>query len=233
MDPGLDVQSEHRHKYFRQLASLIPSANPLVLEVGTWTGGSLVAWDEAFGGRAAFFAVDTWAPYWPEGVSVMGDMMSQAAESGEAFMLFESTIAHRRMTVNICRGDSRGILPALQWDGHSFDLVYLDGDHRFDCASSDIAWGLRLTREGGVLCGDDLEVQLSELDDVAAHQSALAEGLDFLPHHNHRARMLDGTQYSGHHPGITQAVADAFGRDVSNFDGLWAMQRTAEGWKRV
>lgn len=236
-DLGLEFQGDRGHKHFPRLASLIEAETPQVLEVGTWAGNSLIAWDKAFGGKARLTAVDTWAPYWPPGESVMGDNMSRVAESGEILDRFLANIQAHGMIVrvSVLRGDSRLVLQELIIRGQQFDLIYIDGDHRHERVNLDVQNGIILTRVGGILCGDDLECQVSELDDLNAHRVALQEDRDFLPHSNHRGRMLDGTPYSGHHPGVTQAVADAFyGIDVSCFDSLWAMRRTSvAGWERI
>ncbi len=229
---GLEYQGDRGHKHFPRLASLIKAEVPQVLEVGSWAGTSLIAWDKAFEGRARFTVVDTWAPYWPNGVSWMGDVMNRVAESGEIYERFITNIIKQNMRdrVRILVDDSRQALPWLIETMDRFDLIYIDGDHRYDHAASDILNGKRLVNAGGILCGDDLEAQLFELDDLDAHKVAIEAGVDFLVHKNHRGRDTNGTPYSGHHPGVTQAVADAFGDGVSCVDCLWAMRLTDHGW---
>ena len=42
---------------------------------------------------------------------------------------------------------------------NNFDLIYPDGDHSYHGVSVDIDNCCSLVRDGGILCGDDLEIQ--------------------------------------------------------------------------
>jgi predicted O-methyltransferase YrrM len=50
---------------------------------------------------------------------------------------------------------SERVLPRLVETGERFDLVFVDGDHRFDGAMVDVFFALRLVREGGLIVLDD------------------------------------------------------------------------------
>lgn len=55
---------------------------------------------------------------------------------------------------SLIQGDSRETLPA--WDGPLFDLFFVDGDHSYDGAMSDLVNALAMTRPGGLIVIDDL-----------------------------------------------------------------------------
>ena len=57
--------------------------------------------------------------------------------------------------VTILRGMSQQILPELE--PASFDLVFIDGDHREPAVTHDVQWALKLLRVGGWLCCHDLD----------------------------------------------------------------------------
>jgi predicted O-methyltransferase YrrM len=59
--------------------------------------------------------------------------------------------------MEILRGCSRDALPNLP--KNNFDLIYPDGDHSYHGVSVDIDNCCSLVRDGGILCGDDLEIQ--------------------------------------------------------------------------
>jgi hypothetical protein len=101
-----------------------------------------------------------------------------------------------------------------------FDLVYLDGDHRYKQVSTDIRNAERLVGDGGILCGDDLELQAPAVDLENAKDNA---HLDFI---------LDPKTGQYYHPGITLAVAECFG-DVSSWDGFWAVRKCGSKWEKV
>lgn len=188
-----------------------------ILEVGSWAGQSLVAWDEAAGGRAKLIAVDQWKPYFMHGGDPY-DEMNRAAETGEIFELFKRNIRACGIEdrVSVLRGDSRDILPKI--DRYSVNILFVDGDHRYEFVKQDIINAMPLVRIGGVLCGDDLEMSMESVSDITSHQAAVEQGLDFA---------------NGYHPGVTQAVYDTLG-NVTILDGLWAMRKVDDNnWQKL
>jgi Methyltransferase domain len=197
------------HRHFGEVAARLHARGvnaPQVLEIGSWTGGSLVAWDATFDGRAKFVAVDRWEPYPLRGVSSFpyGAVNDQLA-SGEVRREFNARVAGMVDRVEIVVEDSREALGRFADEHRLFDLVYVDGDHRLEAARADIAGALTVLRRGGVVCGDDLERQLYEIEDLDRHDTAAVSGLDYV---------------NGYHPGVTQAVGELFGR-VWCRDGFW------------
>ena len=109
------------------------------------------------------------------------------------------------------------MLPQLELS--SFDVIYVDGSHALDDAVADLSHATRLIRPGGILCGDDLELQREEVD-PEEHGAALTLGRDYVWAESARAH---------YHPGVTEAVTRVVGR-VFVWNGFWAAQRTSEGW---
>lgn len=54
--------------------------------------------------------------------------------------------------------DSQIVLPRLLSEGRSFDLAFLDGNHRFDSVFLDLIYLGRLIRAGGILFIDDYQL---------------------------------------------------------------------------
>ena len=214
-------QGHHRFKHFRPLVGHLPKS-PRILEIGSWAGQSIIAWDKASDSTASLVVVDTWAPYLPPDGS-NGDIMSGAAKSGEIERLFRHNVRVSgimpRLTIH--KGCSSDILPTLERS--SFDLIFIDGNHLYNYVLSDIQNAKELIKVGGIVCGDDLDKQLPDVVGDARHGNAVANDTQFL-------LALDGC---GYHPGVTQAVFECFGK-VSCFDGLWAMWKIShDGWERV
>lgn len=111
------------------------------------------------------------------------------------------------------------ILPTLQ-DGE-FNFVYIDGSHVYSQVIRDLENGARLCSVGGVLCGDDLELQQSQIDVPHAEEN---KGKDYI---------LDRKSNKPFHPGVTLAVWEFFGGEVSSRDGFWAMRKTESGWQNI
>ena len=191
-----------------------------VLEVGSYEGQSSMYFNRSisdiFPDGGSVTCVDPWAPYHsPEQIAAgrIYENMDADLRSGIAFERFKKNIqkADPRVPINHFRGTlTQAMMLMLTW--RWFDLVYLDGDHRYASVCEDIANAKRLVRIGGLICGDDLERQLVD------NQEALA------------ARLLEQIDYQdGYHPGVSLAVHEAFGR-VWCENGVWAMKRTFNGW---
>jgi predicted O-methyltransferase YrrM len=58
--------------------------------------------------------------------------------------------------VEVMRASSQTALPMLSEDGASFDLIFIDGDHRAPGVEYDIKWALELLAEGGTIAIHDV-----------------------------------------------------------------------------
>ena len=45
-----------------------------------------------------------------------------------------------------------------------YDVVFIDADHTYGPVRKDITESLRLIKDGGIICGDDLNLQFHEVD---------------------------------------------------------------------
>ena len=196
-----------------------------VLEIGSWAGASAVSWATAVtalasGGRV--LCVDRWLPYFDteiEQESHYADM-NAAAEHGDVFRLFLHNLGAAGVAnvVEYKVGTSRDLLPQLE--ARSFDVIYVDGSHAVDDVLADLSQANRLIREGGILCGDDLELQRDVLV-PQEHAAAVASGRDFV------TTPSAGVPY---HPGVSEAVARLVGA-VFSWNGFWCSRRTSVGWE--
>jgi predicted O-methyltransferase YrrM len=214
--------------HFRSLLKIAdqsaPHSNSLtVLEVGSWAGASLHTWDQAAYSGANFIAIDQWAPYFNNNVSETHRIMDEAARSGQIEQLFwhNMKVLGIDKRLKVIKEASATALIKLDLTYESFDIVFIDGDHRYQTAKFDIVGAAHLVRDGGVLCGDDLQLQYHELQDHAHHQQMISEGQSDA----HDA----GRSY---HPGVTQAIVEVFGQ-VSTADRLWAMQKRNGAWHQI
>lgn len=60
--------------------------------------------------------------------------------------------------VEFFEDESQFVLPSLLADGRSFDLAFVDGNHRFDRVFVDLFYLGRLVRPGGIIILDDYEL---------------------------------------------------------------------------
>jgi len=224
-----------RHIYMQAIVerqSARRAAEPLrILELGSWAGGSALTWAGALkryhGGRGSVVCIDPWRPYFvPSEISPgsapggVYQSMHDAAESGEIFELFMHNIkysGHDDVIIPM-RAESDAALPYL--GDRAFDIVFVDGAHVYDSVIKDLRNCARLVDQGGIMCGDDLELQLSQVD---AQNVERFKNRDFVE---------DPRSKIWHHPGVTKAVGEFFG-EVDCWAGLWAAERTTTGWGRV
>jgi predicted O-methyltransferase YrrM len=209
-------QGHNEFKFFKPLVDVARQTSNrhfTIVEVGSWAGASLVAWDKAADGKAQLIAIDKWEPY--PGISQ--EMLNSFGRIESLFWhnMRTSGIGPERLTVY--KQDSQMILPILLFD--YYDIIFIDGDHRYKTTKADIWNSFPLVRVGGILCGDDLQIEFPEVD-REPHRQALAEDKPFAQ------------DDVGYHPGVTQAVWEAFGC-VSRFGRLWAMKKTSTGWEKV
>lgn len=219
-----------RHVVMQELVRLEASrqgAGPFhILEVGSWAGGSAITWAEALtrhhraDGRVV--CVDPWKPYFdvkkrPD-AAVYREMSDALANDTiyELFLHNITTAGHAGLVLPL-RGAATAMLPALP--RNYFDLVFVDGDHSYAAVLADIQAAGGLIKDGGVLCGDDLERQSFEIDQAYARTQIES---DYIrdPRSGHE-----------YHPGVTLAVGELFG-EVSQVAGCWAVRKRGTGWER-
>jgi predicted O-methyltransferase YrrM len=195
-----------------------------VLEIGSWAGASAVTWAMALreaGASATVTCVDPWLPYFDAEAEHDRHYrdMNDAARDGLIAQLFEHNIRCAGVAdmIRQRRGYSQNVLPELP--SGQFDIVYIDGSHRFEDVRFDIQQAKRLLRGGGVICGDDLERQSSEVSADELSQ-AIAGGRDYV---------YSEASRSHYHPGVTAAVGREFD-SVGVWDGFWAVRKRGEKW---
>ncbi len=210
--------------------SLKGAGRPIsILEVGAWIGTSALVWAEALDRfspqKGTLLCVDSWDPYFPADDKVRVEnenyaRMTRLAESGLAYQLFLHNMrcAPASVPIRHFRGASSDVLPYLA--DHSFDIVYIDGNHAYEHVSADLTQGIRLLRDGGILCGDDLELQWHEVDQ---EQTVRYSGSDAV---------FDPSKGQTYHPGVTRAVGERLGR-VACYFGFWAAQKTGEAFRGI
>ncbi len=224
---GLGLQGTHapeRQVFMSAVVDFLKDCAPqlAILEIGSYMGASLLTWGNAIerlhGGTATITCVDPWglgdtAPQYDEA-------MAAALVSNQAYEVFmhNASLVNERVTVRHIRDLSEGALPPLG-DG-TFDIVYIDGCHYFREALFDMQEGRRLVKDGGILCGDDLELQAGEC------------GLENARQHAREDYIRDPVSGRYFHPGVTLAVHETFG-EVSSFSGFWAMRKQGVTFSRV
>ena len=193
----------------------------VALEIGTWFGdGSTAIWASRLSEGARLFLVDSWREY----VS-RADKASSTAYAGmdDVHRVAIHAALHRIYRyererpgeIVLLRGKAAGIGRLFQ--PNSFDFVYIDGSHYYADVVEDVRMAKRLVKDGGIICGDDLELSPSEARLALARANL---DRDFIEGD------IAGAWF---HPGVLLAVAEEFG-SVSNSAGFWSVVRRGDRW---
>lgn len=176
-----------------------------VLEIGAWAGVSTSIWGKVVR-NGKVYVIDNWkttprAPW----------TMRWATKFDSIYRLFLHNIrtAGLKERIVILRGNSDDVLPSLK---EKFDFIYIDGDHAYSQVRRDILSCLPLLKEGGIICGDDLELQAWQVDNIT------------MDKHQEKDYIQDPTTHKYYHPGVTKAVKETLGA-VEVEEGFW--------WKKV
>jgi len=194
------------------------NSNFNILEIGSWAGGSAILWATTLQKHkrdGMVYCIDHW-----EGGEGAPKAMKRAVKGDKIFKLFlhNIRISGVRDRVVILRGTSDSIAPTFV--ENFFDFVYVDGDHSYSQFRRDLLGFKKLVKVGGVLCGDDFELELSKVD------------ASYAKEHKESDTIIDPRTGKGFHPGISVALHEIFG-GVSSREGFWAIRRTADGWEFI
>lgn len=183
-------------------------SNPIkMLEVGTWFGeGSTKIWIRHLPPGSDLYLVDSWKPYFSENdrnsvdnIYTRMDLVPFSALVNTMRNVFNFE-KQKDLNIYTTRGNSIEFLHSLK--DNIFDLIYIDGSHYYEDVVVDIREAKRLVKNGGIVCGDDLEFLPSpSLMEKASHWKASDFHDDF-------------------HPGVLLAVGEEF-KTVQLEEGFW------------
>jgi hypothetical protein len=88
------------------------------------------------------------------------------------------------------------------------DLVFIDGDHRFEAVKADIMSWFPKVRAGGILCGHDCEGYYSEYsqEDKKMVEEHLED--DYITTANDYTPAVEAYVHNICHPGVVKALRD-------------------------
>jgi len=198
-----------------------------VLEIGSWAGQSSILWASEIarsGRQGQVFCVDPWMPFMKEGHiggNAAVSIMDHAARRDKIFPLFWHNVKASGLTdvIHPLRGKSQDILPSLA--PGSFDLIFVDGSHSFTDFMTDLTLAAPLVKESGFICGDDLEMQIDEVDPSYAET------------HCEKDYVTDPKTGHDYHPGVCVGISRFFQQRVSCRDGFWLTRKSGTQWENV
>lgn len=195
-----------------------------ILEIGSWAGASAITFGtiirELEISDSRIICIDQWKKtFAAEDSSLHHKNMNTAIARGEIEEVFHHNVKVCGLAdmVEVKKASSREVLPELE--SAAFDLVYIDGSHEREDVLFDLQQAKRLIRNGGVICGDDLELMKNQID-PDTHNVALDKNTDFV---------VDPRTGVSYHPGVTEAIAEMFDGVWREY-GLWCVGRSGDQW---
>jgi hypothetical protein len=188
------------------LAESVARPGCRLLEIGSWCGDSAIVLGEVakrYGGH--LYCIDWWK-------GNVGTDLEKIAGRSDVYSVFWQRICEGGLEDVIVpiRGRSDEVVNIL--GAETFDLIYIDGDHRFQSIRNDIAGFAPRVRNGGVLCGDDCEGRLEDFD-----RPFLEAGKD--------RDFVESV-----HCGVVLAVGEAFEHCSIDYN-IWSVVRFGESWQ--
>lgn len=194
------LSSEEQKIVLRTLAESVAVPCCKFLEVGSWLGDStiiLAKVAQKHGGL--LFCIDWWK-------GNIGTDLMDIASKVDIFSVFWSRICKEGLQDIVIPIRSRSDIAATIIKENSFDLVFLDADHRYDAMLSDInQYAPLVNRKNGIFCGHDCEGRISDYK-----MSFLEEGQNI-------------DYYETVHCGVVLAVGETFRDHSINYD-IWSVQ---------
>jgi predicted O-methyltransferase YrrM len=157
-----------------QLVGLVARRGCRVAEVGSWMGlGSTQTFLSSLAQvpDSTLICVDTW-----QGAASC-DHDRSMADQHDIFGIFRKNAVAAESRTRVVPVMSDSAAAAALMRDRSFDLVFIDADHSYDCVKADIAAWLPKVRPGGILCGHDCESRVTPQDKeflaAARHRDAV------------------------------------------------------------
>ncbi|WP_373002794.1 class I SAM-dependent methyltransferase [Sulfurimonas sp.] len=215
-----------RHFYMQELIHNYCSKNDIkLLEIGSWAGGSVITWAEALSKKSKtskIYCIDPWEDYLDNNNQLWTHKtMKNATKKNKIYSLFLHNIITSGYVemVSILRGKTEDMVKTLK--EKSFDVIFIDANHAYNAVKKDLSSVIPLLKDGAILCGDDLELQYSEVNTELLLKS---KNMDVI---------VDPNKKINYHPGVTLAVYEEFRHDISSFKGFWAVQLVDGKWENI
>lgn len=186
-----------------------------IIEVGSWAGHSAILWASICKKykKGKVFCIDTW-----EASSNATESMKYAVKKDKIMKLFLHNInlSGLKNYISFIRNSSDEAFKILKHN--EFDFIYIDGDHSYNQFKKDLINYSKLLKVGGIICGDDLEMNPNNIDLGKINASKEDDWYE--------------DKNVGFHYGIMLAIKEFF-KDVSIFNGFWVVRKLNNGWEKI
>ena len=157
-----------------------------ILEIGSWKGGSTAIMAFAYNPDGVIYCVDTWG-------GSPGEWNVEVVQKYDVAYMFLRNMALMRLLDRVRMIKCTSHKASTLFPDNTFDLIFIDGDHRYEGVKQDLDDFYPKLKIGGIICGHDLNQDFWESPDMV---DMVAE--------------KDG---ANNHAGVSKTVYEKFGRD--------------------
>ena len=178
-----------------------------VLEIGSWMGkGSTTLFLNQLPEFSKLVLVDSWTTFVKDDETVWSSKNLNGLSKIALHSAIRTVDNCKKISSTIIRAKSNEALLFLK--PNTFDLIYIDGSHYYEEVVADIKNAINLVKNGGIICGDDLD-QIPTEENYIIAKSNLEKDLFIFN---------NGTAI---HPGVLAAVKENFTDNVNWDNGFW------------
>lgn len=218
----LDTGNEFPERDAQALSSLVRTIlkdRMIVLEIGSWKGRStivLAGTVQPHDGR--IFAIDTW-------MGSPGVPHHECAKKIDIFSIFKNNLQTLGLESFVHPLVMDSFIASKIFAYNVLDLIFIDGDHRYERVRQDISLWLPKLRYGGILCGHDCEGYYWQYPDRIKDLIGQHIGEDYI------SQIGYPQADPGVHPGVVKAVYDHLGTNfrIMPNSTIWYYTKKLEG----
>jgi predicted O-methyltransferase YrrM len=218
----LDTGNEFPERDAQALALLVRTIlkeRIMVLEIGSWKGRStIILAGTVHPHDGQIFAIDTW-------MGSPGVPHHECAKEIDIFSIFKRNLKALGLERVVHPLVMDSFIASKIFAYNVLDLIFIDGDHRYERVMQDISTWLPKLRYGGILCGHDCEGYYGQYPERIKDLIGQHIGEDYIPN-------IDHPQADpGVHPGVVKAVYDHFGTNFGIMPNstIWYYVKKLEG----
>lgn len=180
-----------------------------VLEIGSWMSqGSTLIFLKNLPKNSQLILLDSWTPFVKDAEEVGSSKRMDSFHEVALISTLRTLDKYQDIETIIMRAKS---CFATSLKSNTFDLIYIDGSHYYEVVTQDILNSLDLIKDGGIICGDDLDYLPTE-DNYCIAKAHLKDDLFIFE---------DG---SAMHPGVLAAVYENLPtNNIKMVNGFWSL----------
>lgn len=175
-----------------------------IADVGCWTGKSTVSLALP-GKEVSVTAID-----WFKGSD--GTELAMAASDVTVKDVLLSNLRYFDVLKQVNIIEDTSAKSALQFADHTFDIVFIDADHRYLEVEKDLLAWFSKVKPGGILCGHDCEFILKSKNDWNFFNDVTDNP-------------WNDSDYLRFHPGVVRAVSKHFPKALIMGQQIWMVQK--------